>query len=148
MALRDRSLRLFVRAAVLAAMFVIFLPLLAVCYWSEQAGTPGLAELGADEIALTRAAIGWPHPPFEVPAEVYADWDAKAKGQAAEQRWHDTFATYQKAHPALAAEFQRRMAGDLPKHFHQTVLDAVVAALDDPATCAAAVTSIPSGDSS
>ena len=111
-------------------------PTLIACKTHIGQGSPNRVDtakahgepLGADEIALTRAAIGWPHPPFEVPAEVYADWDAKAKGQAAEQRWHDTFATYQKAHPALAAEFQRRMAGDLPKHFHQTVLDAVVAA--------------------
>jgi transketolase len=111
-------------------------PTLIACKTHIGQGSPNRVDtakahgepLGADEIALTRAAIGWPHPPFEVPAEVYADWDAKAKGQAAEQRWHDTFAAYQKAHPALAAEFQRRMAGDLPKHFHQTVLDAVVAA--------------------
>jgi len=111
-------------------------PTLIACKTHIGQGSPNRVDtakahgepLGADEIALTRAAIGWPHPPFEVPVEVYADWDAKAKGQAAEQRWHDTFAAYQKAHPALAAEFQRRMAGDLPKHFHQTVLDAVVAA--------------------
>ena len=111
-------------------------PTLIACKTHIGQGSPNRVDtakahgepLGADEIALTRAAIGWPHPPFEVPVEVYADWDAKAKGQAAEQRWHDTFAAYQKANPALAAEFQRRMAGDLPKHFHQTVLDAVVAA--------------------
>jgi transketolase len=84
--------------------------------------------LGAEEIALTRAAIQWPHAPFQVPAEVYADWDAKAKGAANEQQWHNTFIAYANAHPQLAAEYKRRMAGELPKDFHQTVVDAVVAA--------------------
>lgn len=72
------------------------------------------APLGEEEINLTKAALGWDHGPFEVPADVYSGWDAKAKGAAAEAAWNDKFAAYKAAHPELAAEFERRMAGDLP----------------------------------
>ena len=75
------------------------------------------AALGADEIALTRAALGWNHAPFEIPAEIYAEWDAKAAGSAREADWNQRFAAYQAAYPELAAEFQRRMKGDLPADF-------------------------------
>ena len=72
------------------------------------------APLGEDEINLTKAALGWDHGPFEVPSEVYAGWDAKEKGAAAEAAWNAKFAAYEAAHPELAAEFKRRMAGELP----------------------------------
>jgi transketolase len=72
------------------------------------------APLGEEEINLTKAALGWDHGPFEVPSEVYAGWDAKEKGAAAEAAWNDKFAAYEAAHPELAAEFKRRMAGELP----------------------------------
>lgn len=72
------------------------------------------APLGEDEINLTKAALGWDHGPFEVPADVYAGWDAKAKGAAAEAEWNEIFAAYQAANPELAAEFTRRMNGELP----------------------------------
>ncbi len=75
------------------------------------------AALGADEIALTRTALGWNHAPFEIPAEIYAEWDAKAAGSAREADWNQRFAAYQAAYPELAAEFQRRMKGDLPADF-------------------------------
>ncbi|PTU78491.1 transketolase [Pseudomonas indoloxydans] len=75
------------------------------------------APLGNDEIALTRAALGWNHGPFEIPAEIYAEWDAKAAGAAAEAAWNDKFAAYAAAHPELAAEFKRRIAGELPADF-------------------------------
>ena len=65
--------------------------------------------LGADEIAATREAIGWPHPPFEIPAEVYAHWDAREKGAAREADWQQRFDTYRAAFPELAAEFARRV---------------------------------------
>ena len=111
-------------------------PTLIVCKTSIGKGSPNRANtakahgepLGAEEIALTRAAIGWNHAPFEVPAEVYADWDAKAKGQAQEAEWNQTFAAYKAAHPTLAVELQRRMAGELPKNFDQVVFETVVAA--------------------
>ncbi|AYC31166.1 transketolase [Pseudomonas cavernae] len=75
------------------------------------------APLGADEIALTRAALGWSHGPFEVPADIYAEWDAKQAGVARESEWNQRFAAYQAAHPELAAEFQRRSKGELPADF-------------------------------
>lgn len=75
------------------------------------------APLGNDEIALTRAALGWNHGPFEIPAEIYAEWDAKAAGAAAEAAWNEKFAAYAAAHPELAAEFKRRIAGELPADF-------------------------------
>ena len=75
------------------------------------------APLGNDEIALTRAALGWNHGPFEIPAEIYAEWDAKEAGAAAEAAWNEKFAAYAAAHPELAAEFKRRIAGELPADF-------------------------------
>ena len=72
------------------------------------------APLGEEEINLTKAALGWDHAPFEVPKDVYAGWDAKTKGAAAEAAWNEKFAAYKAANSDLAAEFERRMAGDLP----------------------------------
>jgi transketolase len=73
--------------------------------------------LGADEIAATRGAIGWAHPAFEIPQPVYAGWDAREAGKRAEKRWQRIFNSYKKAHPAEAAEFERRMSGELPAAF-------------------------------
>ena len=109
-------------------------PTLIVCKTSIGKGSPNRANtakahgepLGAEEIALTRAAIGWDLPPFEIPQDVYADWSAIARGQQDEADWNRLFAAYESAHPALAKEYVRRMAGDLPKHFAQTVVDAVI----------------------
>jgi transketolase len=84
--------------------------------------------LGIEEVKLTREALGWPHEPFTVPQEVYADWDAKAKGAAAQAVWDKRFAAYSAAHPELAAEFGRRMKGELPRNFAQVTVDAAVAA--------------------
>jgi transketolase len=72
------------------------------------------AALGQDEINLTKAALGWDHEAFVIPAEVYAGWDAKAKGAKAEKEWNEKFAAYKAAHPELAGEYQRRIAGELP----------------------------------
>jgi transketolase len=109
-------------------------PTLIVCKTSIGKGSPNRANtakahgepLGAEEIALTRAAIGWDLPPFEIPQDVYADWSAVSRGQQEEAEWNKLFAAYERAHPELAKEYQRRMAGDLPKHFSQTVVDAVI----------------------
>ena len=79
------------------------------------------APLGADEIALTREQLGWPHAPFEIPDDIRAGWDARAKGAAAQDAWNGRFQAYRNAHPALAAEFERRMAGDLPGDWADTV---------------------------
>lgn len=75
------------------------------------------AALGAEEVALTRAALGWKHAPFEIPAEIYAAWDARAAGAAREAEWNQRFAAYQAAFPELAAEFLRRSRGELPADF-------------------------------
>ncbi len=75
------------------------------------------AALGVDEVAATRAALGWNHAPFEIPVDIYAEWSAKDTGATAEAEWNKRFAAYQAAHPELAAEFQRRVAGELPADF-------------------------------
>ncbi|MDD0810961.1 transketolase [Curvibacter sp. RS43] len=111
-------------------------PSLIICKTAIGKGSPNRANtakahgepLGAEEIGLTRAALGWKHAPFEIPADVYAGWDAKTKGQAAEGDWDARFAAYQAAHPELAAELLRRMAGELPKNFAQVAVDAAIAA--------------------
>ena len=82
----------------------------------NKAGTHDVhgAPLGDAEIAAARPHMGWVFPPFEIPQEVYEAWDAKKKGAAAESDWQHRFDRYAKAHPDLAAEFKRRMAGELP----------------------------------
>src|SRR5690606_2415394 len=73
--------------------------------------------LGDAEIALTREALNWPHPPFVVPEEIYAEWNAREAGAAREAEWDKRFAAYAAEYPELAAEFKRRMAGELPADF-------------------------------
>jgi transketolase len=75
--------------------------------------------LGEKEIAATRAALGWKYPPFEIPEHIYRGWDAREAGKGAERRWTRLFASYEKQHPAEAAEFKRRMSGELPPGFPQ-----------------------------
>ena len=75
------------------------------------------APLGDDEIKATRENLDWKHEPFVIPDEIYAGWDAKAKGAEAEQHWNDKFAAYKAAFPDLATEFERRMKGDLPANW-------------------------------
>ena len=111
-------------------------PTLVICRTSIGKGSPNRANtakahgepLGADEIRLTREALGWNYPPFVIPQEIYDDWNAKTKGLSAEAAWNQNFAAYQVAHPALASEFRRRMKGELPKNFAQVAVDAAVAA--------------------
>jgi transketolase len=79
------------------------------------------APLGAEEIAATRAAIGWPHPPFHVPHDVYARWDARAAGKRAERRWLKLLEQYTAQHSADAAELRRRLSGALPADFEPRV---------------------------
>jgi len=75
------------------------------------------AALGTDEVALVRKTIGWESPPFEIPDDIYQGWDAKDKGAKFEQQWNEEFSAYEKAHPDLAAEFKRRLSGELPENF-------------------------------
>jgi transketolase len=111
-----------IRKAIEEARAVTDKPSLICCKTVIGFGAPNLAgthdchgaPLGDDEIAATRENIGWSHAPFEVPDEVYAGWNAKDKGAGAEADWNAAFNAYKEAHPDLAAEFERRMAGELP----------------------------------
>ncbi|MFO1320864.1 MAG: transketolase [Burkholderiales bacterium] len=82
----------------------------------KKANTGGVhgAPLGAEEIAATRANIGWPHAPFQIPADIQRDWDQRPRGAALEAEWKERFDAYGKAFPVEAAEFRRRMSGALP----------------------------------
>jgi transketolase len=115
-------------AAVAKAKTFTDKPTLICCKTIIGKGAPNMqgsdkvhgAALGDKEIAATRAAIGWPHAPFEIPQPIYDAWDATHKGQAVEAQWNGVFAAYAKAHPELASEFTRRMKGDLPSNFGAT----------------------------
>jgi transketolase len=125
-----------VSAAIATAKRSADKPTLIVCKTAIGKGSPNRAgtakahgePLGAEEIKLTREALGWSAEPFKIPKAVYADWDAKAAGKAREAEWNKVFAAYKTAFPTQAKEFVRRMKGELPKNFHQVAFDAVVAA--------------------
>jgi transketolase len=103
-------------------------PTLIDCRTTIGKGSPGRAgsakahgePLGADEIRQTREALAWPHAPFEIPSDIAARWDAREAGAAREAKWRARLAAYRAAFPALADEFERRMAGALPADFEQT----------------------------
>jgi transketolase len=111
-------------------------PTLIVCRTTIGKGSPNRAgtakahgeALGPEEVRLTREALGWPHAPFEMPAEAYAAWDARPAGAKARALWQAAFEAYRAAHPSLAAEFERRMAGQLPADFAEVVQQALQAA--------------------
>ena len=108
-------------------------PTLIICRTVIGQGSPNRAgtakahgeALGDEEIAATRENIGWNHPPFEVPAEVYAAMDARAAGAALEGEYNELFARYEAAYPELAAELKRRLAGKLPEGFEASVMEAL-----------------------
>ena len=103
------------------------------------------APLGEEEINLTKAALGWDHAAFEVPADVYHGWDAKEKGAKAEAAWNEKFAAYKAEFPEMAAEYERRVAGDLPADWAQKSADfiaGIVAEAKSPATRQASLASI------
>ena len=108
--------------AIRAAKAVTDRPSLICCKTIIGKGAPNKAgshdahgsALGEKEVAATREAIGWNHPPFEVPRSVYDGWDARARGAGFEREWNQRFGAYEKQHPELAREFRRRMAGELP----------------------------------
>jgi transketolase len=103
-------------------------PTLIDCRTTIGKGSPGRAgsakahgePLGADEIRQTREALAWPHAPLEIPSDIAARWDAREAGAAREAPWRARLAAYRAAFPALAGEFERRMAGALPADFEQT----------------------------
>ncbi|MBK1731728.1 transketolase [Thiococcus pfennigii] len=126
-----------VKAAIEEARGVTDRPTLICCQTIIGWGSPNKqgkeechgAALGDDEVALTRQAIGWSHPPFEIPGHVYDGWSAKASGAQAEAAWNERFAAYAQAHPELAAELKRRLAGELPADWQaqaQAFIDSVV----------------------
>ena len=108
-------------------------PTLIVCQTTIGKGSPSRAgtakahgePLGADEIRHTREAIGWPHTPFEIPADIAARWSATESGARREADWQARFDAYRAENPALAADFERRMAGDLPRNFEDIRLQAM-----------------------
>ncbi|MCG5534845.1 transketolase [Ectothiorhodospira mobilis] len=116
-----------VRQAVEAARAVTDRPSLICCRTIIGCGAPNKqgkeechgAPLGEDEIRLVREKLGWSHEPFVIPDEIYAGWDARDKGRQAEADWQARFEAYRAAHPELAAEFTRRMAGDLPADWEE-----------------------------
>ncbi|EGQ8920725.1 TPA: transketolase [Vibrio parahaemolyticus] len=94
------------------------------------------APLGAEEIAATRKELGWEHGPFEIPQEVYAEWSAKETGAAKEAAWNEKFAAYEAAHPELAAEFKRRVNGELPAEWEEKASQIIADLQANPANIA------------
>ena len=94
------------------------------------------AALGDKEISLTRTALGWSEQPFEIPADVYADWDAREEGARVESDWNKQFALYQEKYPQEAAELQRRMKGELPAGFDETVRNYLASCVEKQETIA------------
>lgn len=117
-----------ISAAITAAKDVKDKPSMICCKTIIGFGSPNKsgshdchgAALGEDEVALTRKELGWDSAPFEIPTDVYEGWDAKASGADKEAAWNAKFDAYSAAHPELAAEFKRRMAGELPANWKQT----------------------------
>ena len=122
-------------AAIKAAKADSTRPTLICCRTAIGMGSPNKANsadvhgapLGADEIAATRAAIGWTHAAFEIPANIYAAWNARAAGAEREATWDKAFAAYASAFPAEAAEFTRRLSGKLPDSWSKTSADFIAA---------------------
>ncbi len=124
-----------VDAAIEAAHAVTDRPSLLCCKTIIGKGAPTKAgtehvhgaALGEKEVAATRAALDWTHPPFEIPQEIYARWNARDRGADLESSWDAKFAAYRAAYPDRAAEFMRRIAGDLPTTFAASVSQFVAA---------------------
>jgi transketolase len=133
-----------IRAAIDEARSVTDKPSLICCRTVIGYGAPNLAgthdchgaPLGDDEIAATRENIGWSHAPFEVPGEVYDGWNARDKGAKAEDDWNAAFSAYREANPGLAAEFERRMAGELPSDWDSKAGEFIQAVNDKAETIA------------
>ncbi|WP_312203974.1 transketolase, partial [Mixta calida] len=116
-----------IAAAIKEAQSVTDKPSLIICRTIIGFGSPNKAgkeeahgaPLGDDEIALTRKQLGWNYGPFEIPQEIYQQWDAKQAGQEREKAWNEKFAAYKAAYPELAAEYTRRMTGGMPENWQQ-----------------------------
>ncbi|WP_341206442.1 transketolase [uncultured Psychrosphaera sp.] len=117
-----------ISAAIAEAQSVTDKPSMIICKTTIGFGSPNKqgthnchgAPLGDDEIKAARELLNWPHAPFEIPADVYAGWDAKEDGTELENEWNEKFVAYKNAHPELAAEFERRVIlGELPEDFSE-----------------------------
>ncbi|GFD78050.1 transketolase 1 [Tenacibaculum sp. KUL118] len=125
-----------VKAAIEKAQANTAQPTLICCKTTIGFGSPNKegteschgAPLGEDEIVATREKLGWSYGAFEIPDDIYAGWDGKEKGSKAESAWNDAFAAYEAAYPELAAEFKRRINGELPADFSEKA-DAIIAEL-------------------
>ena len=125
-----------VKAAIEKAQESSAKPTLICCKTTIGFGSPNKegteschgAPLGDDEIVATREKLGWKHGAFDIPDDIYAQWDGKEKGGKAESAWNDAFAAYEAAYPELAAEFKRRVNGELPADFSDKA-DAIIAEL-------------------
>jgi transketolase len=119
-------------------------PTLICCKTIIGKGSPNLqggdkvhgAALGEKEVAAVREHLIWDAVPFDIPQPIYAAWDAKQKGAALESEWNDLFAGYRAQYPQLAAEFERRMKGELPGNFEQVLASAVASCIDKKETIA------------
>lgn len=134
-----------VAAAIDAALAEVVRPTLICCKTIIGFGAPNKqgteavhgAALGPDEVAAARKELGWTSVPFEIPAEIAAAWDARARGAAAEKAWQEAFSKYQAQDPELAAEFSRRMSGELPAGWEagaEAAVASIVEAAGDMAT--------------
>jgi len=129
-----------IRQAIQDARNVQDKPTLICCKTVIGKGAPNLAgthdchgaALGEEEVDATRRNIGWPHPPFFVPDDIYAEWDARGRGSSAEKEWQDRFDAYQQQHPDIAGELKRRLAGDLPADW-QDQADAYISSVNEKA---------------
>ncbi|MEO3739484.1 transketolase [Kosakonia sp. WA-90] len=117
-----------VKKAILEAQSVKDKPSLIICRTVIGFGSPNKAgkeeshgaALGEEEVALTRQKLGWHYPPFEIPKEIYQAWDARERGAKTQQVWNEKREAWAKAYPELAAEFTRRMRGELPEAWEKT----------------------------
>ena len=133
-----------IKKAIEEAQAVTDKPSLIICRTTIGFGSPNKAgkeeshgaALGEEEVALTRKQLGWNHPPFEIPKEIYRAWDAHEKGEKAQQSWKEKFAAYKQAHPDLAAEFTRRMSSELPADWQKTADDYIAKLQSEPAKIA------------
>ncbi|MDK1225954.1 transketolase [Cronobacter turicensis] len=133
-----------IKRAIEEAQQVTDKPSLIICRTVIGFGSPNKAgkeeshgaALGEEEVALTRKQLGWNYPPFEIPDEVYKGWDAKEKGRQVEASWNEKFAAYQEAYPELAAEFNRRMGGEMPENWQQLTQEYIEKLQAEPAKIA------------
>lgn len=133
-----------IKRAIEEAKQVTDKPSLIICRTVIGFGSPNKAgkeeshgaALGEEEVALTRKQLGWDYPPFEIPDEVYKGWDAKEKGRQVEASWNEKFAAYQEAYPELAAEFNRRMGGEMPENWQQVTQEYIEKLQAEPAKIA------------